>query len=162
MSIQSTVDFTEKGQDSSTDSPNTPANLFIYLIFGTIFGIVLMKSEVISWFRIQEMFRFHSFHMYGIIGSAVVVGALSIQLIKRFNIRTIGGESIQIPPKIWGTGRQYWIGGTLFGLGWALLGACPGPIYALIGGGTSVLVLGLAGALLGAWIYGYARPKLPH
>lgn len=162
MSTQSTVDYPEKGKEPSATHPNTPANLLVYLLFGTLFGIVLMKSEVISWFRIQEMFRFHSFHMYGIIGSAVLVGALSIQLIKRLDIRTIGGEPIEIEPKIWGKGTKYWMGGTLFGFGWALLGACPGPIYALIGGGTSVLIVGLLGALVGTWTYGYAKPRLPH
>jgi len=141
---------------------NTPKNLLIYLILGTLFGIVLVKSEVISWFRIQEMFLFDSFHMYGVIGSAVLVGVISIQIIKRFNIRTFSGDPIHIEPKPWNKGTNYWLGGTLFGLGWALLGACPGPIFALIGGGTSVLVIGLLGALAGAWTYGYLKPKLPH
>ena len=100
--------------------------------------------------------------MYGIIGSAILVATTSIQLIKRFNIRTLGGEPIHIPPKKMGKGTRYWAGGTLFGLGWALTGACPGPIFALIGGGTSVLIVGLIGALVGTWTYAYVKPKLPH
>ena len=159
MSTQ-TVD--QNPNPASAIDDNTPKNLLVYLILGTLFGIVLVKSEVISWFRIQEMFLFDSFHMYGVIGSAVLVGVISIQIIKRFNIRTFNGEPIHIAPKPWNKGTNYWLGGTLFGLGWALLGACPGPIFALIGGGTSVLVVGLLGALVGAWTYGYLKPKLPH
>lgn len=158
----SSADYSEKDLATMTRSENTPVNLLIYLILGTLFGIILVKSEVVSWFRIQEMFRFHNFHMYGIIGSAIVVAAASIQLIKRLNIRTIGGDPIEIAPKVWGKGTRYWAGGTFFGLGWALLGACPGPIFALIGGGTSVLVVGLLGALIGTWTYAYLRPNLPH
>lgn len=141
---------------------NTPLSLLVYMLMGTLFGIVLIKSEVISWFRIQEMFRFDSFHMYGIIGSAIAVAAVGIQLIKRLDLKTLHGEPIQIAPKQWGGGVRYWLGGTLFGLGWALLGACPGPIFALIGGGSSVLVVALVGALGGTWTYAYARVKLPH
>jgi uncharacterized membrane protein YedE/YeeE len=136
--------------------------LLIYLLIGVFFGIVLTKSEVISWFRIQEMFRFQAFHLYGIIGSAVVVAALSVQIIKRFNVKTFGGEAIHIPPKEMGKGVRYWLGGILFGLGWALLGACPGPIFALIGNGITVIVVALLSALAGTWAYAYLRPKLPH
>lgn len=136
--------------------------LGVYLLIGLVFGVILIKSEVVSWFRIQEMFRFDSFHMYGIIGSAVVVAAASVQLIKRLGIKTIGGEAIVIPPKAWGRGVRYWAGGTIFGLGWALLGACPGPIFALIGGGVTVLVVAVVGALAGTWAYSYVRPHLPH
>ena len=156
------ADTSSIDQDMMEKNVNAPAHLIVYLILGTLFGIVLVKSEVISWFRIQEMFRFHSFHMYGIIGSAIAVAAASILLIKRMGIRTLSGEPITIPPKVWGSGTRYWAGGTLFGLGWALLGACPGPIFALIGGGTSVLIVGLIGALIGTWTYAYARPRLPH
>ena len=158
----SSADYGVKGQATMTKSDNTPTTLLVYLILGTLFGIVLVKSEVISWFRIQEMFRFHSFHMYGIIGSAIIVAATSIQFIKRMDIRTLGGEPIEISPKLWGKGSRYWAGGTIFGLGWALLGACPGPIFALIGGGTSVLIVGLIGALIGTWTYAFLRPRLPH
>lgn len=142
---------------------NTPGSLVGYLLFGILFGVVLVKSEVVSWFRIQEMFRFDSIHMYGIIGLAVIIGGLSIQLIKRLNIRTIHGEPIEIPPKDWsGTGTRYWAGGIVFGLGWALLGACPGPIFALIGSGISVMILALLGALVGTWSYAFLSTRLPH
>lgn len=139
-----------------------PQGLFVYLLIGIFFGIVLVKSEVVSWFRIQEMFRFESFHMYGIIGSAVVVAALSVQAIKRLNVKTLAGEPITISPKVWGKGYRYWIGGIIFGLGWALLGACPGPMFALIGAGFPVILVALFSALLGTWTYAYLRPKLPH
>ena len=133
-----------------------------YLIVGILFGILLTKSEVISWFRIQEMFRFQSFHMYGIIGSAIAVGMISIQLIERIGIKAADGSTITIPPKDLGTGRRYWLGGTIFGLGWALAGACPGPIFALIGNGLLVMLLTLVSAIAGTWVYGYLRPRLPH
>lgn len=132
-----------------------------YFLLGIYFGIVLTRSEVISWFRIQEMFRFEAFHMYGIIGSAVVVGFLCIQAIKRFDLQTIYGEPIDISDKEWSRYR-YWMGGIIFGFGWALLGACPGPIYALIGAGYSVMIVALASAITGAWVYGMLRPHLPH
>lgn len=157
----------EPGTQAPPHVPDTPGatirprGLLAYLLIGIAFGIVLVKSEVVSWFRIQEMFRFESFHMYGIIGSAVVVAALSIQLIKRWNVKTWSGAPIAIPAKVWGTGYRYWIGGTLFGLGWALLGACPGPIFALIGAGFPVILVALVSALLGTWTYSYLRPKLP-
>ena len=136
--------------------------LLRYLIIGILFGILLTKSEVISWFRIQEMFRFQSFHMYGIIGSAVIVAALSVALIKRFNIKTVSGQEIHIPPKQMGKGTRYWLGGTFFGIGWAMTGACPGPIFALIGNGVTVMLVTLLSALVGTWVYGYLRPRLPH
>jgi uncharacterized membrane protein YedE/YeeE len=131
-----------------------------YLLVGTVFGFVLTKSEAISWFRIQEMFRFQSFHMYGLMLSAVLVGMVSIQLIKRFKVRTLSGEPITIEPKPFTWGNV--IGGTLFGLGWALTGACPGPLYALVGAGVWVMAVGLVAALAGTWVYGLIRDKLPH
>lgn len=146
----------------STDPTISPQGLVVYLLIGTFFGLLLVKSEVVSWFRIQEMFRFHSFHMYGIIGSAVVVAGVSVQLIKRLGITTFGGEAITLPPKVWGKGVRYWLGGSIFGLGWALLGACPGPIFALIGSGISVMIIGLFSALVGTWAYALLRPNLPH
>ena len=133
-----------------------------YLVVGTLFGILFTKAEVISWFRIQEMFRFQAFHMYGIIGSAVIVAALSVWLIKRLGASAISGEPIVIPAKTLGRGTRYWLGGTIFGLGWALTGACPGPLFALIGAGNAVLVVTLASAVAGTWLYGYLRPRLPH
>ena len=136
--------------------------LLVYLVLGVLFGIVLTKSEVISWFRIQEMFRFQSFHMYGIIGSAVAVAALSLALIRRLGVRSLTGEPIALPPKAMGRGYRYWIGGTLFGLGWALTGACPGPLFALLGSGVGVLAVAITSAIAGTWLYGYLRPRLPH
>jgi len=158
---QTAAQETPRSEKTSSGSIR-PQGLVVYLLIGIAFGIILVKSEVVSWFRIQEMFRFESFHMYGIIGSAIVVGALSIQLIKRLNVKTLGGEPITIPPKVWGKGYRYWIGGIIFGLGWALLGACPGPMFALIGAGFPVILVALFGALLGTWAYSYLRPNLPH
>lgn len=148
------------GEQSATTRPGL--GILLYLLIGIGFGIVLVRSEVVSWFRIQEMFRFQSFHMYGIIGSAVVVAALSIQIIKRTGLRTVGGEPITINSKQWGKGVRYWLGGTIFGLGWALLGACPGPIFALLGSGVTVMAVALLSALLGTWTYAALRPRLPH
>jgi len=133
-----------------------------YLVLGLLFGTVLTQSQVISWFRIQEMFRFESFHMYGIIGSAVAVAALSLFLIRRLGLRTLSGEPIAVPPKVMGKGHRYWIGGMVFGLGWALTGACPGPLIALVGSGTTVYLVAVASAVAGTWAYGVLRQKLPH
>jgi uncharacterized membrane protein YedE/YeeE len=132
-----------------------------YVLAGTFFGVLLVKAEVISWYRIQEMFRFQSFHMYGVIGSAVAIGMLSIWLIKRFQVRAFSGEEITFCPKE-KTYPRYIFGGTLFGLGWAMTGACPGPIAALIGSGSSVFVVVLLSALLGTRVYGMLKDKLPH
>jgi uncharacterized membrane protein YedE/YeeE len=133
---------------------------FKYLIVGILFGIIFVKSEVISWFRIQEMFRFQSFHMYGIIGSAIVVGVISVFLIKKFNIKTIYGEAIKITPKEFNKGQIY--GGLIFGFGWAMTGACPGPLFAQIGTGSLVIIVTLLSAIAGTWVYGYFRERLPH
>ncbi|MEI7628045.1 MAG: DUF6691 family protein [Bacteroidota bacterium] len=131
-----------------------------YLIVGIIFGIVFVKAEIISWFRIQEMFRLQSFHMYGVIGSAVVVGAISVFIIKKFKIKTIYGEPIQFEEKKFNVGQIY--GGLLFGLGWAITGACPGPLFAQIGTGISVTIVTLLSAIAGTWVYGLVRNKIPH
>ncbi len=133
---------------------------FKYAFVGLLFGIVFVKAEIISWYRIQEMFRLQSFHMYGIIGSAIAVGMLSIFLIKRFNIKTFKGETIVFSPKKFDKGKIY--GGLLFGFGWAITGACPGPLYAQIGIGFTVVTVTLLSAIGGAWVYGYFREKLPH
>ncbi|WP_234567588.1 DUF6691 family protein [Rhodohalobacter sp. 614A] len=133
-----------------------------YLLGGVYFGFILVKSEVVSWFRIQEMFRFQDFHMYGIIGSAIIVGIISIQIIKRLNIPDIEGNPISIPPKDTSQWKRYIIGGSMFGLGWALLGACPGPIFALLGTGLTIMLIPIATAILGTWLYGAVRHKLPH
>ncbi|WP_008582559.1 DUF6691 family protein [Niabella soli] len=146
-----------------SDSPETSvqwgANIK-FLVAGIIFGIVLTKAEVISWFRIQEMFRLQSFHMYGVIGSAVLVGAISVALIKRFNIKTLSGEPIKIPSKKFDKGQI--IGGLIFGAGWALTGACPGPLFAQIGTGATVVSVTLLSAIAGTWVYGLLRERLPH
>lgn len=133
-----------------------------YLIGGMYFGFVLVKSEVVSWFRIQEMFRFQDFHMYGIIGSAIIVGIISIQIIKWYNFTDIEGNPITIPPKDVSQWRRYIVGGSMFGLGWALLGACPGPIFALLGTGLTIMIVPIATAIFGTWLYGAVRNKLPH
>ena len=130
-----------------------------YLAFGVVFGIVLIKSEVISWFRIQEMFRLQSFHMFGVIGSAVAVGALSVFLIKKFKIKSIRGEEIILPQKTFNKGQIY--GGLLFGFGWAMTGACPGPLFAQLGYGAMVTSVTILMAIVGTWVYGLLREKLP-
>ena len=132
-----------------------------YFIVGLVFGIVLTKSEAVSWYRIYEMFQFQSFHMYGIIGVAFFTGLIGIQIIKKYNLKDFDGETIIIPNKEKGSFR-YWIGGLFFGLGWALVGACPGPIFILIGAGFFPVILILAGALLGTFVYGLIKEKLPH
>jgi uncharacterized membrane protein YedE/YeeE len=137
-------------------APAAERGLAPYLVLGALFGIVLTKSEVLSWWRIQEMFRFQSFHMYGIIGSAVAVAALSAALLRRRR------DPIRMAPKALGRGYRYALGGTVFGLGWGLLGACPGPIFALLGHGITVMAAALAAALLGTWAYAWLRPRLPH
>jgi uncharacterized protein len=137
-------------------------SMFVFLALGILFGILLIKSEAVSWFRIQEMFRFQGFHMYGILGSGVAVAAVGIQVIKRFGISTVGGEPISLAPKEMGRGYRYWLGGGMFGLGWGLTGACPAPILALIGSGATVFLVVLASALAGTWAYGHLRPSLPH
>jgi hypothetical protein len=131
-----------------------------FIILGFIFGIILIKAEVVSWFRIQEMFRFQAFHMYGIIGLAVLTGIISIWLIKKYNIKTISGEKIVIAPKQFSKGTIY--GGLIFGLGWAMTGACPGPLYALIGSGLLIVGAILFSAIIGTWAYGVLKDKLPH
>ena len=131
-----------------------------FAVAGILFGIILVKSEAISWFRIQEMFRLQSFHMYGLIGSAVAIGMLSVFIIKKFKIKTVDGEPIQLDPKKFNKGQIY--GGLLFGFGWALTGACPGPLFAQIGTGATVIIVTLFSAIAGTWVYGYFREKLPH
>ncbi len=131
-----------------------------YLVAGILFGILLVKAEVISWFRIQEMFRFQSFHMYGVIGSAVVVGIISVWLIKKFKIKTIYGEPIEFVSKKLNKGNIY--GGLIFGFGWALTGACPGPLFAQVGTGATVIIVTLLSAIAGTWVYGKWRNRLPH
>lgn len=155
-----------KIEDANCVAPNLKKDddkgieLLKYLILGILFGIVFVKAEIISWFRIQEMFRLQSFHMYGVIGSAVITGMISVQLIKRFNIKSIHGEDIIIPDKVFRKGQI--IGGFIFGLGWGLTGACPGPLFAQIGSGYSIVIFTLISALAGTWVYGKYADKLPN
>jgi len=132
-----------------------------FVLAGILFGIVMTKSEAISWFRIQEMFLFQSFHMYGIIGVAVILGIIQVAMIKRFKLKDITGKEIKLKDKEKGIYRNIF-GGTIFGLGWAMTGACPGPMYTLVGHGFTIMLVVIAGALLGAFSYGALRSKLPH
>ncbi|MGD2044767.1 MAG: YeeE/YedE thiosulfate transporter family protein [Gemmatimonadota bacterium] len=155
-------------QDAATaeavqDRQSGRGSLIPYFLVGCYLGIVFIKSEVASWFRIQEMFRFQAIHMYGVIGGAVLVAALGTWLLKRTRARTVFGEEIAFPePSEGRPSTQHILGGVCFGLGWGLTGACPGPIYALIGSGLPIMLVALVGALAGAWVYGLLRPRLPH
>jgi uncharacterized protein len=131
-----------------------------YAAVGILFGVVFIKAEIVSWFRIQEMFRLESFHMYGVIGTAVVIGALSVFLIKTLKIKTIHGETITFQDKTFNKGQI--IGGLIFGFGWAMTGACPGPLFAQIGSGAIAVSATLLSAIVGTWVYGYMRDRLPH
>lgn len=131
-------------------------------VLGTVFGVVLVQGEIVSWFRIYEMFRFEAFHMYGVIGSALAVAAPSLSLIRRSKMRSFNGQAIAVPPKIMGNGVRYIAGGTIFGLGWGVTGACPGPLVAQIGAGATVMIVAAASAFAGTWTYGLLRPRLPH
>lgn len=157
MTVKSQIDNESPGKRESK-----PVFLFVYSLLGIAFGIVLTRSEVLSWFRIQEMFHFQSFRMYGIIGSAIATAALSIAVLKLLGVKSATGAPISIPRKELGSGARYALGGTIFGLGWALTGACPGPLFALIGNGVSVMIIAVLSALAGTWIYAILRPKLPH
>ncbi|MBT8320912.1 MAG: YeeE/YedE family protein [Eudoraea sp.] len=132
-----------------------------YLFVGIFFGIVLVKSEAVSWYRIIEMFKFQSFHMYGIIGSAVVLGVLALWIMKKSGMRNTEGTSIRVTPKDRGVVR-YLLGGSIFGFGWALAGACPGPMYILVGTGVFSMLIVIAAAILGTFVYGVLKEKLPH
>jgi uncharacterized protein len=147
---------------ASNESEATPQwhHYLKYALAGMAFGILLVKAEVISWFRIQEMFRLQSFHMYGVIGSAVVTGIISVWLIKKWGIRTLSGEKIILPQKAFHKGQIF--GGLLFGFGWALTGACPGPLFAQISNGSTVIVITLLSAIAGTWVYGWMRERLVH
>ena len=134
---------------------------FLALLIGIFLGIIFMKAEVLSWFRIQEMFAFQSFHMYGIIGSAIAVGALSVWIIRKAEAKSIEGNVIELNEKAPNYKSAY-IGGTIFGLGWAMTGACPGPMYALVGSGTTVFLISIVMGILGVLAYAALRSKLPH
>ena len=132
-----------------------------YLLVGMFFGIILVKSEAVSWYRIFEMFKFQSFHMYGIIGSSVFLGVISVGMIKLMGLKSFEGEKINLIPKEKGFIR-YLLGGAIFGLGWALAGACPGPMYILVGTGVFSMLIVIAAALLGTFVYGLIKNKIPH
>jgi uncharacterized membrane protein YedE/YeeE len=157
------IDIEVRSQEGTGEVKTSAGSIWSnlpFMVVGIIFGIVFVKAEVISWFRIQEMFRLQSFHMYGVIGSAIAVGMLSVYLIKKFKVTTTSGEPITFQPKKFNQGQVY--GGLLFGLGWALTGACPGPLFAQLGTGATVIAIPLLSAIAGTWVYGYFREKLPH
>ena len=163
LSTTETVAGVPTQNEVAEASGRSRESLVAYFALGAVLGIMLTQSQVISWFRIQEMFRFQSFHMFGFIGSAGLTAALALRIIKTFRIRSIYGEQLDVPTKAMGRpGPGHLLGGTLFGLGWALVGACPGPIYALIGNGVSVMIIALLGAVTGAWTYGLLQSRLPH
>ena len=136
--------------------------LGVYLLTGIAFGLLLVKAEVISWFRIQEMFRFQGWHMFGIFATALPVAILTVQALKRRGARTLAGDPVRVPPKELGTGKRYVGGGMTFGVGWALTGACPGPLFALLGAGVGPVAVTVLSAIAGTWAYGWLRPRLPH
>ena len=137
-------------------------SLLPYFLLGSAFGAVLFEAEAVSWFRIQEMFRFDAFHMYGIIGSAVLTAFVALVAIKRLGLRDPSGKPVGPEPKRLGSGVRYVVGGLIFGLGWSMTGACPGPLVALVGAGMPVMLVAILSALLGTWTYGAFRPRLPH
>jgi uncharacterized membrane protein YedE/YeeE len=163
MSQNSNIEISDEFKSALENDSETKISLtknLKFLIVGIFFGITFVKAEIISWFRIQEMFRFDSFHMYGVICTAVVIGAISVFIIKRLKIKTISGDEIKIEPKTFNKGQIY--GGLLFGFGWALTGACPGPLFAQIGSGFTVVIVTFLSAVYGTWVYGYLKDKLPH
>ncbi|MCF8281611.1 MAG: YeeE/YedE family protein [Bacteroidales bacterium] len=158
------TDFEVRSLDAQTVNGGEKDMSFLrnlkFMLAGIFFGLILVKSEVISWFRIQEMFRLESFHMYGVIGTAVVVGIISILLIKKLKIKTIHGDAIEFQDKRFTKGQV--IGGLIFGLGWAITGACPGPLLAQLGSGVGVISITILSAVAGTWVYGKFRDKLPN
>lgn len=152
--------FTADHSTQVSTSPVRVASLAPYVLIGGVLGIALTKSGAVSWFRIQEMFRFGSFHMYGLFASAVLVTGVCIALLRRANASAFSGEPIDIPRKT--RFHRYWIGGTMFGMGWALTGACPGPLFTLVGSGVTVMLVAILSALAGTWAYALVRHKLPH
>lgn len=152
-------------QEYATDVERTrfaPRQMAVYLLMGILFGIILTKSEVVSWFRIQEMFRFQSFHMYGVIGSAIAVAAVSLWVVDRMEVSPRQEGKSMLGRGVKAVGIRHIAGGSVFGFGWALTGACPGPIYSLIGAGAPIMIVVLISAVGGAWVYGHLRSSLPH
>lgn len=165
MSIQNKNTGTEVSVENTIPASDVKATKPLlsnikYGLLGILFGIVFVKAEIISWFRIQEMFRLQSFHMFGVIGSAIIVGMISVFLIKRYNVKSIEGEKIKLQPKKFTKGNIY--GGLIFGTGWAITGACPGPLFAQIGSGSVVIIVTLLSAIAGTWVYGKYKNFLPH
>lgn len=158
------TDFEVDGSPATTtgkEQPKKPSwHLLQYAAVGMLFGIVFVKAEIMSWFRIQEMFHLQSFHMYGVIGTAVVVGMISVWIIKKFNLKTIDGSPITFTPKKFHKGNIY--GSIIFGLGWGITGACPGPLFAQVGSGVLAASVMIISALAGTWVYGNYRERLPH
>lgn len=142
-------------------NPETVMKYLYSLLLGAFFSVIIVKGEVISWFRIQEMFMFEGFHMYGVIGSAVVIGAISIFLMRKFKMKSVSGDEIDIVPKP-KKFKANFIGGSIFGLGWAMTGACPGPLYAHVGYGHTIMIIAIVFAVLGVYLYGVLRDRLPH
>ena len=136
--------------------------LVVYFLLGCALGVIFLKSEVASWFRIQEMFRFQSIHMFGILGCAVVTAAVTFRLMQAMGVRSVDGHPLALEPKTMGTGARYAIGGACFGVGWALTGACPGPLFTLLGAGVGVMAVAILSALAGTWTYAMLRERLPH
>jgi uncharacterized membrane protein YedE/YeeE len=146
----------------AADAAPSRAGLLTYAALGVGFGVLLVRAELVSWFRMQEMFRFQAFHMYGVFASALAVAVPAVALLRRLGVRTLDGTPVHVPPKVMGRGLRYVIGGLLFGAGWALTGACPGPLFALVGAGVGVMSVALLAALAGTWVYGAVRARLPH
>jgi len=159
-SIKTEIDIKPNGAGEYTGQKSPFLSGIKFLLAGIFFGIILIKSEVISWFRIQEMFRLQSFHMFGVMGTAVVTGMISILIIKKFRLKTINNQPIFLTTKKFQKGNIY--GGLLFGFGWALTGACPGPLFAQVGSGATVVLVTILCAIAGTWTYGLIREKLPH
>jgi len=151
---------TDPCADPSATTPLSFSLALTFLIAGIYFGVLLTKAQVISWIRIQEMFHFQSFHMFGVIGSAIITGAIGVQLLRYRRIRSVTQQAITIRKVAFHKGQI--LGGLIFGIGWALTGACPGPIFAVIGSGYSVFIVILVSALAGTWVYGKLRNRLPH
>ncbi len=154
------TDYEVEASENSRLANTSLVHNLRYALVGIVFGIVFVKAEIVSWFRIQEMFRLQSFHMYGVIGSAVLVGMISVWLIKKSGVKAIDGTPVTFHPKKFHKGQIF--GGLMFGLGWAMTGACPGPLFAQIGSGVTVVVVVLLSAIAGTWMYGYLKEKLPH